>query len=303
MSRLMGLYKNGNYIVEIYYDGTKIRSNNLDNLTPAFAESCDITITNRCDGNCGFCYAGCTPEGKHGELLRPEFLDSLHPFTEVALNGNDLSHPQLQDFLIELRKRKVIPNITVHQRHFMKHFDTLKDWHDEKLVFGIGVSYGSQDPEFLEKLKIIPDVVIHTINGILWTDDIEFLADHDLKLLVLGYKNKGRGVQYLDEHLGGIRERQSFLLNNLEDLFRRFRVVSFDNLALEQLGVRSHLSDEAWNQIYMGDEGRYTFFIDLVKNTFAKSSLETTEYPMLPTVDEMFNFLQDLRRKEDEKPN
>lgn len=36
---------NGNYQVMIFDDGTKIRKNDLDSLTPAFAESYDVTIT------------------------------------------------------------------------------------------------------------------------------------------------------------------------------------------------------------------------------------------------------------------
>lgn len=43
-------YDNGNYRVTLFNDGTKIRYNQLDNLTPAFAESMDINITNKCDG-------------------------------------------------------------------------------------------------------------------------------------------------------------------------------------------------------------------------------------------------------------
>ena len=48
--RLLTKYKNGNYIVRLYEDGTKIRMNNLDNLTPLFAESIDVTITEKCSG-------------------------------------------------------------------------------------------------------------------------------------------------------------------------------------------------------------------------------------------------------------
>jgi hypothetical protein len=100
--KLLGKYINGNYTVSIYNDGTKIRENDLDNLTPAFAENCDVTITNRCDGACGFCYAGCTSNGKHGNLNHP-CLDTIPPYTELAINGNDLSHPDLIPFL---KKRK-----------------------------------------------------------------------------------------------------------------------------------------------------------------------------------------------------
>lgn len=55
MARLLGRYQNGNYTVTLLDDGTKIRENDLDELIPAFAENCDVKITDRCDGGCPFC--------------------------------------------------------------------------------------------------------------------------------------------------------------------------------------------------------------------------------------------------------
>ena len=52
---VLGSYKNGNYNVKIFKDGTKIRFNNLDNLTPEKPESMDLKITNKCDMGCKFC--------------------------------------------------------------------------------------------------------------------------------------------------------------------------------------------------------------------------------------------------------
>ena len=185
MEKIIGKYRNGNYEVTLYADGTKVRENDLDNLTPAFAESCDVTITQRCDGNCKFCYAECTPDGKHAELLNAKFLDTLHPYTEMALNGNDLSHPELEAFLKLLRSKKVIPNMTVNQKHFMKHFDTISRWLYNKLIFGLGVSYaGIRDNTFIKNITSLPNAVIHTINGILTPKDVVFLGGNNLKLLI-----------------------------------------------------------------------------------------------------------------------
>ena len=93
-------YENGNYTVSFCEnDGTKIRENKLDFFEPAFAENCDVKITDKCDGGCEFCYENCIPNGKHGDILNHKFLDTLHPYTELAINGNDLSHPDLTIFL------------------------------------------------------------------------------------------------------------------------------------------------------------------------------------------------------------
>ena len=51
-----------------------------------------------------------------------------------------------------------------------------------------------------------------------------------------------------------------------------FKVVSFDNLALEQLNVKNILNKDKWNKLYMGDDGSYTMYIDAVTEEYAMSS-------------------------------
>lgn len=91
--KIIGRYKNGNYYVTMLSDGTKIRANKLDTLEPEFAENCDMLITTECNGGCPYCYEGCSTNGSHADLMNLPFLDTLHPFTELAINGNDLTHP------------------------------------------------------------------------------------------------------------------------------------------------------------------------------------------------------------------
>lgn len=54
-TKLIGAYKNGNYSVMIFEDGTKIRKNDLDFFCPSTVESMDIKLTNRCERGCTFC--------------------------------------------------------------------------------------------------------------------------------------------------------------------------------------------------------------------------------------------------------
>ena len=46
---LLGRYKNGNFHVAIFDDGSKIRETNDDEFVPDFAENMDIKICNVCD--------------------------------------------------------------------------------------------------------------------------------------------------------------------------------------------------------------------------------------------------------------
>lgn len=291
----MPIYKNGNYIVTILNDGTKIRQTRDDEFIPAFAENCDVKITDKCSQNCPFCYEGCTKSGKHGDLFKYKFIETLHPYTELALNGNDLDHPDLIKFLEFLKKKKVFANITVNQSQFIKNFELIRQLSNDKLVYGIGVSLQHANEELISYMSEIPNTVLHTINGILTKEDIESLSNHDLKILILGYKELQRGISYQNSHSNVINANKKYVYDNLEDILSKFKVVSFDNLAIEQLNVKRVVDEKDWDEFYMGDDGGFTFYIDMVKGEFSKNSIAKDRYPISDkTVDEMFKFIKNI---------
>lgn len=288
MLKTLGVYKNGNYFVSILSDGTKIRETKEDNFIPAFAENCDVKITDKCDGGCAFCYEGCTPNGKHGDVLSYKFLDTLHPYTELAINGNDMSHPDLIPFLMKLKEKKVIVNLTVNQIHFEKYQKMIRKLVDDKLIYGLGISLKEPTKEFISLVKTYPNAVIHVINGILSASDVTTLADNNLKMLILGYKQLRRGEDWYNKDYENIVINQKWLKKNLEKMLSHFKVISFDNLAITQLDVKRLMSEEDWEEFYMGDDGKYTFYIDMVDGTFGKNSLATERYPIMDNIDKMF---------------
>lgn len=293
--KILGKYINGNYTVTLFDDGTKIRENDLDNLTPSFAENCDVKITDKCSQGCRFCYEGCTVGGKHSNIMEQPWINSLHPYTELAINGNDLDHPDLENFLWFLKGKQVIANMTVNQNQFINNYQKIKGWIDRKLVWGLGVSYKDSPEIVFQYIKDIPNAVLHVVNGIITEEDFNGLKGKHLKVLILGYKNRGRGVMYAKENQESIQNNISWLHDNLEDLIPQFKVISFDNLAIEQLKVKRLLSEEEWGEFYMGDDGQYTFYIDAVSGTFSRDSVtaETTRYEIgEKTVDEMFNIIR-----------
>lgn len=293
MAKILGVYKNGNYFVEIYEDGTKIRSCAEDQLKPEFPECIDLTITKKCDGKCPYCYMGCTEEGEHGDWLKfYNIINQVRPYTELAINVNDLSFPALRGFLGDCKDRNIIVNITINQKHFMKNVDYLLYLEKHGLFKGIGISFICPKEGFIEAVKKFKNPVIHTIAGILLMSDIVYLKDNGLKILVLGYKKNGRGKEYYEENKSGIDTYIDLLANRLPILFNSFEVVSFDNLALEQLHLKEKFTEKEWERIYMGDEGQFTFYIDLVNGTFARSSMDEEEFPMMNTVEEMFQFIR-----------
>lgn len=74
-----------------------------------------------------------------------------------------------------------------------------------------------------------------------------------------------------------------------------FKNLSFDNLAIKQLDVKRLMTEEEWNNFYMGDDGTFTFYIDLVNQTFSKNSV-IAKVKSIPingmTVDEMFKVVK-----------
>lgn len=294
----MNFYKNGNYVVCIMDDGTKIRRTDDDEFIPSFAENVDVKITSNCSVGCPFCYEGCTKEGKHGDLFGYPFINSLHPYTEMALNGNDMNHPDLERFLAFLKEKKVFANITVHQNQFMDNYEKIKEYANSKLIHGIGISYNHYDEDFINKVREFPNAVLHTINGIITLDDFRQLRDLGLKVLVLGYKDLRRGKGYLEKWKNIVEYHQVKLYDALPRIIEEgwFKVMSFDNLAIEQLSVRRLLSEDDWEEFYMGDDGNYTFYIDMVDGKFARNSLSQERYDIGDkTIDEMFKIIRKNR--------
>ena len=295
--KLLGKYKNGNYNVMIFDDGTKIRENKLDNLTPEFPENIDLKITNYCDMNCPMCHEDSNTSGKHGDILNAKFIDSLRPYTEISCGGGNLfSHPNLIRFLYKLKQKNIIVNITVNLKHFIENYDIIKVLSEVKLIYGVGVSVPNEASiDDLMLLKTINNTVVHVINGIVSKKLLVKLNTiKGLNLLILGYKDIRRGKSFKSRNITGLNANMNFLYADLENLIKnsKFRVISFDNLALEQLNVKRLLKEEQWEEFYMGNDGCYTMYIDLVENQFAKSSTSLKRYEITDDIVDMFNVVR-----------
>ena len=274
MTKILGAYNNGNYTVVIFEDGTKIRVNREDKLVARFPESIDMKISDKCDKGCPMCHECSTPDGG----LAPFLLDhplfrNLHPYTELALGGGNIfEHPDLIPFLTKMRDQHVICNITVHLDHFMDNILTIKSLAAGGLVHGVGISISRPVTNYeLLMIESVPNAVVHIIAGIVDFDTLDSLSNENIKLLILGYKDYGRGTKYLSVH-PEVDENIQKLEDALPLLRDKFFSISFDNLALEQLHMKKHMTKEEWDESYMGDDGQFTMYIDMVKLEYAKSS-------------------------------
>ena len=284
-------YQNGNYFVSINLDnGTKIRETinpDATEFVADFPESADVKITNRCPYNCAFCHEGSNINGKHSDALHSHVWNTFCPYTEVALGGGSVTgYPDLVPLLERLKSLHLIPNITVRQEEFMSNLPLIRKLTDEKLIYGLGISLSNPNQEdFIKTIKEFPNAVIHVINGIVSLTELRKLANNNLKILILGYKEVRKGKILLANSA-----QNTIINNNKEALYaflpkiiteRWFDVVSFDNLAIKQLNPKGRfVSDEDWETIYMGDDGldgeqtSASMYIDLVENEFARNSCD-----------------------------
>lgn len=300
---IIGEYFNGNYSVKIFSDGTKIRETfdeNAKEFISEFPESMDVKITNQCDMGCPFCHENSTALGKHGDIIRDEFISSIHPFTEVAIGGgNPLAHPDLIEFLYRLKRGNVIANMTVNQNHLIKDEDgdrLVRRLVEEELIHGVGVSLtNSGDPKLHEFIKDTPNAVLHVIAGIVSKEDFVKLSYRDIKLLILGYKHVRRGESYFNQYPKDIQSKIEYLKRNLRMMYSMFDVVSFDNLAIKQLDVKNSLQKSDWDEFYMGDDGQHTMYIDLVENVYAPSSTSKDRVP-IPDSQRVVDMFEDVKK-------
>lgn len=299
--KILGEVKNGNYIMQLWSDGTKVRYNKLDYFESEKPESMDLKITNKCYGNgnglCPMCYERSTPDGDHSDILNLPFLDTLLPYTEIALGGgNPLLHPDLVQFLKGLKQRKLIANITINQWTFMGSLDYLKSLVDSELIYGIGVSLTDANDEFIKAIKEFPNAVVHIINGMISQEQLQKLSNNGLKILILGYKEFGRGSEFYGDFGAKIDILKSELYDILPDIIndKWFKCVSFDNLAIKQLNPKRIMSEDEYESFYMGGDGQFTMYVDAVNREYAVSSISVERWPITDDIKDMFEHVKEF---------
>ena len=297
MPDILGKYWNGNYGVILYKDGTKVRIGPDDGLRPAFPESMDLKITNYCNMGCRMCHEDSTVNGRHGDILNLPFIDTMSPYTEIAIGGgNPLSHPDIIRFLNKLKERRLVANMTVNQHHFMGAKEFIRYLCDHDLVHGLGVSLAEKpDAYFIREMAQYPNAVLHVIAGVVKVEDLELLKNKGLKLLILGYKQFRRGAAYYSKE---VEKSIADLYDKIPDVIRWFDVVSFDNLAIKQLDVKRLMSEDEWGQFYMGDDGTFTMYVDAVNREFAVSSVSENRYPLESSIWKMFETVKEAANEQ-----
>ena len=288
-------YDNGNVKVTLYTDGTKIQEwSDNETPNPEFPNSMDIKITNYCDLSCKFCHEMSTLQGKHGNL---EFLKStlfnLPRGSELAIGGgNPLDHPDLLDFLQWCKNRELVPNITVNGKHLQKFINEINHLIDNHFIYGLGLSISDDfNFELINLINNTSNVVYHVIAGVNAVSILDEIKKSEInKVLILGYKEVGRGIKYKNSFVDScIKE----WFNKLPEYLGKLHI-SFDNLAIDQLRVKRFFTKTTWKEFYTGSDGQFTMYIDAVNETYSTSSTSKDNIKINGTINEIFKNVRNL---------
>jgi hypothetical protein len=269
-------YKNGNTKVILEDDGTKIRE--WEGIPkPLFPESVDLKITDYCGVGCSFCHEGSSRNGKHASIETIQrVIQGLPKGVEIAIGGgNPLAHPQLYAILKMMKRRGLIANMTISAWHLCGNQTLIGRLRARRLIHGLGISYLNPDHKELhyELLEAKDNkTVIHVIAGVLPIETFSRLNLYHNRVLVLGFKQYGRGKTYYNDRIKRELSKWRWLIGGVIKNFKG--VISFDNLAIEQLGIKALLDKKTWDEQYMGDDGQFTMYVDAVKDEYAISSIK-----------------------------
>lgn len=273
-NNILHQYQNGNTSVTILKDGTKIREyENIPEIN--HPESIDIKITDYCDMGCLYCHESSTKSGIHANIDQLLYaIKDLPAGVELAIGGgNPLSHPKIVELLVSLKNQGIISNLTVNQGHLKVYQSLLIYLIKEDLIKGLGISITNINFKYIiPLLELTDNIVYHVITGVNKVDIIDKLIDlqplKKSKILVLGYKTFGFGVQF---HSQKIEEEIQNWYVYLPKYIGKC-ILSFDNLAIEQLNIKRLFTDSGWQKFYMGDDFTFTMYIDAVKQEYAPTS-------------------------------
>jgi hypothetical protein len=268
-------YKNGNALISIYNDGTRIvEFENKLNLE--YPLNIDIRVSTQCSfgqkedgssGFCTFCHESAKTNGKECdyEVLKKK-LENLPSGIELAIGGNNITESLIL-FLTWCYHKGFICNLTVNQGHLNKYQKELRLLINNGLIKGLGVSYRKplkwDIPNFILNYE---NTVFHVIAGIDNIEDIISLSKKGVnKVLILGEKDFGYNLGKVNLESKNHKHWRWYLMS----ILKSFNIVSFDNLALEYLKPQRYMSESSFLTF---NQGEHSMYINAVEGYYSPSS-------------------------------
>ena len=312
-NNIIGQYKNGNYTTTLYADGSRDRVSEGDAFIPSFPESVELKITEKYDGEFPWFSSIKSENPKDAKLMETElnplpFIKSIRPMTEVVIEGGYLDHPEIINLLCYFKRRNIPVKIIIGQDYFYGHdhlkYHRLLGWQNRGLMSRLGVILtDSEDQDFINHLQEFKDPTVIVTVGVFNGDDLDNLEGKGFNLLIKGYASTENNKEYTEANSQNIEYNREWLVRSIDSEFLpAFKSVSFDNLAISQLGLadeRFTKKDEEHNNFYFAVDGDFSLYIDMINGEFSSSNYSKERYKIeeyMKTADKMFREIRKRRK-------
>lgn len=274
--------------------GDKFRASATPYTKATTPELVDVKITDFCGYGCTFCYQGSTKAGQHAPLDRIEAifedLSGMGVF-EIAIGGGEPAHhPQFADIIRAGSSRGLSVNFTAYGLDWTKNDAILDALRAQNRGTGVGISvHGEKDivkitraREAMRDARVYGvDIIAQTVIGATPTATIMSLiaecSKEQIPLLLLGYKETGRGASYQRKRIS--REEVRDILMSAQHETQK--VGKYGNLTDFHLSVDTAFLD-AWGDVLdelgipttlrTSPEGKFSMYVDAVEDTVGPSS-------------------------------
>lgn len=258
-------------------------------------ELVDIKITDFCSENCEFCYQASTVKGRHADHYKiRELLINLSEagVFEIALGGGEPTHhPEFKQILQTANLEHLVVNFTTKSLKWLQNDKQRNSWLP---LIGSFAFSANTEAEVLPLIDIINTVAMHNkrpsiqcVMGVITQTEFvklyKLCAEQRLHLIMLGFKNTGRGlkIQPLDDswwfdEVSKLRDQGVYCKLGTDTAF----IAQYKDLIAKNF--------PSW--LYTEHEGRFSCYIDMVSGKMAPCSYSPkTDY--LPLVDNFSNWL------------
>lgn len=262
---------------------------NMDIKYSTTPELIDLKITDFCEKNCKYCYQSSSPFGKHAEWGRPvhyqpcksngmyNFLEGLKKLKvfEVAIGGGEpTDHPRFLEILKDFREAGIVPNFSTGNLKWMEN-DEMREKVSE---LAGNFAYSAKDAHDIERFVNLISIyksksiwrrpVLHYVLGTSY-DFNSFLEEAKrlrVGVVLLGYKNNGRGSGYIPHDYSDWVD----VIVKLKDK-GKCPNISIDTPLASQFS--KELKEAGVNDLFVSrTEGSFSMYIDLVEGKMGPSS-------------------------------
>lgn len=275
------------------WSGNKFRASADDYSKAATPELVDVKITDFCGFGCEFCYQGSTKSGVHAPLSRiEEIFDELAAMGtfEIAIGGGEPAHhPQFAEILKAGTERGLSVNFTAFGLDWTRN-EAILEAIKESSGMGIGISVHDQKDirkvtrakEALHEAGVRnADIIAQTVVGATPAKTIHALIEDcgeaQIPLLLLGYKETGRGHDFARLPIDRQTVRELLMAARAQTQKRgKYGSLTDFHLSVDTafLDLWGDVLDELQipRTLRTSPEGKFSCYIDAVEDTVGPSS-------------------------------